>query len=76
MNGGPPLVSGYWGAPWRRTAARLEGSWPLLVGGRAAVSGVQPPGSLSGYSVSVVCLFRMICSTALAVYPQVMSWCR
>jgi hypothetical protein len=37
------------------------------VSGRAAASGVQPPGSLSGYSVSVVCLSMIIFSTALAV---------
>jgi hypothetical protein len=67
VNGGPSQVSGCCGSLWaadRPTSGRLGAL--AGVSGRAAASGVQPPGSLSGYSVPV-CLSRMICSTALAV---------
>jgi hypothetical protein len=60
VGGGPPEVR--------------EVPGPIVVSGRAAALGDQPPGTLSGYSVSAVCLSMMICSTALAVYPQEMSW--
>jgi hypothetical protein len=68
-NSGPSLVSGCCGSYWaadRPTSGRflaLRGP-----GGRAAaLGGVSRPAHFSGYSVPVVCLFRMICSTALAV---------
>lgn len=55
------------GFPLQRKSG-VFGRFPALLGWVAGrLHWGQPSGSLSGYSVLVVCLSMMICSTALAV---------
>ena len=76
-NGGPSLVSGCCGSTWAADRPRY-GRFRTFTGRVAGRLhwGVSRPAHFSGYSVSVVCLSMMICSTALAVYPQSVSWFR
>jgi hypothetical protein len=66
-DGGPSLVSGYCGSPWaadRPAYGRFRS--PRMVGPGGCFGGPAARPT-SNYSVSAVCLSRMIFSTALAV---------